>query len=730
MTFRAAKTPLTALALLLGQQVAWAADDVQQSPAAEQQADAPDQDIIVTARLRSESLSKVPDSITAFSSTMIAERGLTGLSEYLALMPNTKIVQEQDLGTSEVYIRGVGSNKGQAPSVAFVLDGVVLPDSDAFTVDLSDAEQVEILKGPQGALYGKGALAGAVVVRTRKPTDQFEGEIKLGAGSFDTYSIYGRVGGPIAGSGLLGQITMKYSDTDGPYKNAYNGKPLWNDKSFKLAGRLIADLGGTITAEIAGTYVRQRAGNPPYTAINLLNGSGREITSAQAKLPIAHDGIDKGGRDVYIASLIINADLGFGTLTSTTAYDKTEISFLQDLDFLALNVAEVNPNARSTRSFSQELRLTSNDEGPFTYVLTGYYQDTRRNTLIGADLDLCFLGVFPCPTPPGVESGMLISLPIQDTRRHTKSWAVAAQGNLAITSNLDLTLALRYDRDTPVELDVLHGNIRRKATFDDWQPKASLSYRPTDNLTLYTTYAHGYKSGAFNNVAAGNPIFKEVVSPEKTDNIEAGIKGRVPEAGLTFTAAAFHTNYKNSQQFQVDLSSGGNQIINVAKTKIWGLEADVTFRPVRSWVINGSVGYTKSNIRDFNGTGAFIGQSLPYQPRYSFNLGTEYRIEAGDWKIVPRIDYSRQGKTSFQDFQNPNPNEFLYQKNSENVDARISLTRDNISFAFYGKNIFNTRYAVSAYSRYISSLIFVPLNRDFILPSARRSFGIEARATF
>lgn len=707
--------------LLAGAQPAWAQSSAN---------DASDGDIIVTARLRSESLNTVPDSITAFSATTIAERGLTDISDYLALMPNTKIVQEQDLGTSEVYIRGVGSNKGQSPAVAFVLDGVIMPDSDAFTVDLSDAEQVEILKGPQGALYGKGALAGAVVVRTHKPTDRFEVEAKLRAGSFETYSLYGRVGGPIAGENLLGQITVKYSDTDGPYKNAFNGKPLWADESFKLAGRLIAKLGSDVTAEAAGTYFRQRAGGPPYTAIDLLTGSGRKITSKQAKLPISHDGIDSGRRDVYIGSLLVNADLGAGTLTSISAYDKIDISFLQDLDFLALNVAQVKPNARYTKSFSQELRFVSNDDGPFTYVLTAYYQDTKRRVTIGADLDLCFLGVIPCETPPTVESGLIISLPIQETRRHTKSWAGAAQGNIELADGLDLTLALRYDRDRSAETDVLHGNIRRQATFDDWQPKASLSYRPSSNLTTYVTYSHGYKAGAFNNVAASNPIFKEVVSPEKTDNIEIGFKGRVPELGMTFSTAAFYTDYRNSQQFQVDLSSGGNLIINVGKARIHGFEADVAFRPIRNWYVNGSFGYTKSEIRDFNGTAAFVGQSLPYQPRYSFNLGTEYRIEAGDWKVVPRIDYSRQGKTSFQDFQNPNPENFLYQNKSENVDARLTVSKDNMSFALYGKNIFDSRYAVSAYSRYISLLIFGPLNRDFILPSARRSIGGEFRLTF
>src|SRR5262249_6999846 len=127
------------------------------------------QEVVVTARLRSESLMKVPDTIKVFSPAEIADRQLVQLDDFIHLPPNAKIIREQDIATSELYIRGVGSNKGQASAIAYVVDGVILPSQDAYTMDLSDAEQVEILKGPQGALYGKGALAGVVNIKTRTP---------------------------------------------------------------------------------------------------------------------------------------------------------------------------------------------------------------------------------------------------------------------------------------------------------------------------------------------------------------------------------------------------------------------------------------------------------------------------------------------------------------------------------------------------------------------------------
>src|SRR5690348_1740348 len=135
------------------------------------------EEIVVTARKRAENLQTVPDSVTAFSTAEITERRLTQINDFLALTPNVHIVNDQDPATNIISIRGIGSNRNEAAAVAFAVDGVILPDSDAFTTDLSDAQQVEVLKGPQGALYGKGAIAGAINITTFRPGPTFDSEI-------------------------------------------------------------------------------------------------------------------------------------------------------------------------------------------------------------------------------------------------------------------------------------------------------------------------------------------------------------------------------------------------------------------------------------------------------------------------------------------------------------------------------------------------------------------------
>src|SRR5262249_26345824 len=152
------------------------------------------------------SLMKVPDTIKVFSPAEIADRQLVQLDDFIHLTPNAKIIREQDIATSELYIRGVGSNKGQASAIAYVVDGVILPSQDAYTMDLSDAEQVEILKGPQGALYGKGALAGVVNIKTRTPTNELQYDGKIDVGSKNTHGLFSALSGPIAGDSLLGSL--------------------------------------------------------------------------------------------------------------------------------------------------------------------------------------------------------------------------------------------------------------------------------------------------------------------------------------------------------------------------------------------------------------------------------------------------------------------------------------------------------------------------------------------
>jgi iron complex outermembrane receptor protein len=614
--------------------------------------------------------------------------------------------------------------------VAFVLDGVILPDGDAYTMDLSDADQVEILKGPQGALYGKGAIAGVINVKTRDPSNQFTSTAKVDFGSYNTANEYIWAGGPLVDDALLGSVTLKHASTDGPYTNRYDGSGLERDDSWRVAAKLSAKPNDVLSLQLAGSYYDQHAGNPAYNGVNVLGTDGTKITSSEAAAPIFHNSPDDSQRKVYTAAFTGSADLSEGTLRSVTAYDRIQFHFVQDVDFTALNVA-TSDQPRDSNGVSEELRFISRDDRSLRYVLSAYYGHTRKVLAADAGLDLCYLGAAPCPTPPGTPTGALITLPLQSTDTRTNEYAAAAQASYDITSQVELTLALRHDTDEVENHDVLNGVIQR-TSFSDWEPKASLAFKPNDRAMGYLTYSHGYKPGLFNVPQPAGSPFPVRVKQEGTDNIELGTKYTTPNHKLALTAATFYTIYRDAQEFHLDVQSGGNQAINVNKAQIWGFEADALARPLAGLDLNASFGYTKSDIRDFNGTANYVGQSLPYQPLYSLALGAQYTVPvAAGTNLSGRVDFNRHGKMSFQDFQNPDVHQFLYQASDQTVDLRATLTHGSWALSAYGKNVFNSRYVYSAYSRYISALIFAgPLNEDVLLPAPGATFGAEIRWSF
>ena len=691
------------------------------------------QEVLVTARRREENVMHVPDTVSVYTSEQIDNLRLNEISAFMELTPNVKIAEEQDAATNEIYIRGIGSNRNEASAVAFVVDGVVLPDPDAFTTDLSDADHVEILKGPQGALYGKGALAGAIVVNTRQPTNQLEADTKVSYGSGSTYDVFGAVGGPVVDNTVLARATVKYQHSDGNYTNVFNGKPIFPDNFVKPTLTLVIKPTERLTLDVHGDYYKQDAGNPPYTLANLIgppgNGTHGVINSAIANTPIDHNAPDQSWRTIYDGSLTANYDTGAGTLTSTTAYDKIDFYMSQDLDFTPVQLA-LAQQTRTTRGTSQELRFTSPGDQRLRYIVGAYYQYTKRYLDTHAQVDLCLLGLAGnCSQLPLQPSGILLPLHLAQNFNYDHQYAGFGQLNFDLTDKIELTAALRYDQDNRSQSDDLLVRID-DAMFHAWQPKASVSYKFTPDTMAYVTYAQGYKSGIFNtaNTVIGNiPL---VVKPERTDGFEVGTKDSLFGRRLLLSAAAFYTKYQNAQEYHLDIQSGGQATVNVSRSRIFGFEMEAAARPMRGFDLNAAFGYTKSRIEDFNGTSAYVGQPLPSTPQYTFNLGPQYTYALQkDTNVSARVDFAQYGRTVYQDFQNPNTNQVLTQVAYHTVNAQVALGHENWTLTVFGKNVFNEHYVNSAYSRYISELIFA-VTGDLVQPAVGATYGVELRARF
>lgn len=678
------------------------------------------EEVIVTARKREENLQEVPDSITAFTEVQIDEHRMEVIDDAINYTPNAYIVNDQDAATNIVTIRGIGTNRNLAASVAYVVDGVILPDSDAFTADLSDVERIEVLKGPQGALYGRNAIGGVISLTTRRPGEEVESQFKAGYGNGDTVDLFGAIGGPIGSEGLFGRLTVKYHNTDGLIDNQYNGQSLDYDETTKVTGRLIWEANENLTLDLRASWFDQDGGAAWFSTTDVLGTTGGELTEEMAHILPNQNDTSLSQREISDISLVVDWSTGAGTFSSITAYDKIDFFFKQDLDYNPFTLANDTRQQRNTQGVSQEFRFTSSDDRRLRYIAGAYYQNTNRDLDTSTNLDFCFLIPLPgCPTPPGQESGILTFLPLNTLQGDFDQWAVFGQAAYDITEQLELTVALRYDRDERTQHDLLSGRTD-SATFDDWQPKISLAWQSRDNLMLYGTYAEGYKSGAFNPPPPDGALFPLVVEQEGSDQYELGMKSTWLDNRVLLNAAVFYTDYSDVQIFQLDLSTGGQVAINANEAEIKGGELEFVALPAEGWELSASYGYNNAEFTDFNDTGLFDGNKLPNAPESTLNLGVRYaHALAGNRSLVTRLDYRRNGKIYYAE------DNLIYQPAFDTVDALLSLEGTQWTVSLWGKNIFDERYVTSAFSRLTSPLIFGTLGIDIIQINEGARYGID-----
>lgn len=651
------------------------------------------EEITVTARSRSENVQKVPDAITALSATAIENRGIKAIADVIVTIPNLSIAEGQNPGTVTMSVRGVSQvRNGEAP-VAIVIDGVQLSSPNQITQELYDVERIEVLKGPQGALYGRNAIAGAINIVTKKPTNEFEGSVTGEYANGNDIKLRATASGPIVPDLLLFRASLGYQHFDGVLTNEFLDRKVDFRKEVNGRARLLYTPTDRLTVDLRGAYSDLRSGLSYYVALpdGMANNSS---------IPIQADRLGKGYRKLGDVSLKIDYELGGGKLTSITAYSKVHEFLYEDLDWTPVSILELSQDLR-VRSISQELRYTSDSSKRLRYIAGAYFLGTHRD--LDTQLYINF-GAGPAPIAPTQE------------RNKNRAWAGFGQLAFDVTPELELTAALRYDNDHRRQFDPGTG-VARSKDFNAWQPKFSARYTFSDALLLYATYAKGFRSGGFNApTAAFPPIFKA----EGTTNYEAGFKSTLLDRRVQINGAAFMTDFKNQQVFLLDGFSGAQGVVNIDKVRIKGAEMDLTARPLPGVDFNAGIGFIDTDIRNFDGTALYIGNRTPYVYRWSFNVGAQYSHRlADDWTLRGRIDYSRK---SGEYFHVDNADQ---QTRVELVDARLTLEHGPIQLTAFAKNLFNEKYSVEFFARE-----FIGTAADIRWPNEPRRYGLQAKYSF
>ena len=629
-------------------------------PDAEQQAAPDGLDIVVTARKRDERLTDVPETISAFSEEALQRAGINNIDRLGQSVPNVVLNRRGD-NEPNVVIRGVGSF-GNVQGVGFYVDDVQnFTDQASRLVDL---ERVEVLKGPQGTLYGGSSIGGAVKYVTRRPSDRFESRASVEVGEQSIINLNGSLNVPISET-FHARISGYVDSNNGFLRNGVTG--VNNDRSrehgVRAAFRFAPDDATDINLSVR------------YSRLN--NGGNDYYLTPDTRTYRRRSDLDQdifNRRQVFGAILGVEQELGDVSLTSLTSYTERRNRILFDLDYSSLDglyVAQREPVR--TKVFTQELRLQSDNADEFNWLVGGYYARVRdRSLVIRAD------AVF------GVDFGGPFTL--EDFSNSTsREDTYAAFATLTYDSGpFEASLGARLNHNDFFGFNrvIDQGEHVRDTVV---LPKLTLSYKADPAVMLYFNASQGYEPGRFT-LFSETPLLP--YKPEKATNFEVGAKGQTADGSLSYEIAAFYIRSKDRQleTLVVDGSGVPNEAIgNVGDARTLGIEGGFTVRASRSLSVSTNAGYMDA---DFT-TGLFDGFRVPYAPRFSGGASVDYNADlSSEVALSLRADISHKSGF-FWDTTNE-----LRQEAYDVVGGRVAIGAkdDRWELAVRVENIFEEKY--------------------------------------
>jgi iron complex outermembrane receptor protein len=676
------------------------------------------EEVVVTARRRAESFHDAPVTITAFGEQDIQNAGIERPRDFIALTPNVTLVETQNQGNAFVTIRGISQARNSEPSVAVLVDGVLMSNPAQFNQELFDVQQIEVLKGAQGAVYGRNAIGGAIVITTKQPTDEFEGRARLGYDSGPGMKAQLSGSGPIGSSDTLKyHAAFSYFDTDGYIDNPYLGEKADPFKDVSGRARLIWQPNDKLKTD-ARVYVSHLDTQALYFNI---------VTDVNdTHLPVRVNNAGENGRDLSQLAFKLDYDTDRGTLTAITSVDSTEEILTGDaFDFLPItesffynlftqlfgpgNGFDLNQSQfLDVDSVSQEVRFTSNQRGKLSWIAGAYAISTDRFISTGNMIDTGN-GVFPVFHTPSTNPLNPQFSFLADSQDNF-AYAVFGDLNIDLTEQLQLELAVRYDNDhrknttlTPTQFlpnvpgfpQGFTGQVRDH-TWEETQPKVTLRYQPSDAVTLYGGYSKGFRSGGFNQTGVGAVAFannirgvNDLFDAEVAETWEFGVKAELLDNRLSTNFSLFDTDAEGSYFFVFLAANSTQNLGNLDKVNYQGFEFDLTTALTDYLNLNFGYGYTDSEIRASQDP-TQIGNQAPLVSKNTTNAGIQYQRPFGDagLKLFVRADYERIGDTWWE------PDNVTVRKPVNLLDLRLGImgNANGWSVTAWERNVNDVKY--------------------------------------
>ena len=630
------------------------------------------EEVVVTARRREERLQDAPVAVTAFSAEALADRGVESVAEISKFTPNLRFDGAAQLSggnyNATVFIRGVGQNDFAIfsdPGVGIYVDGVYFARSIGGMLDAFDVGRIEVLRGPQGTLFGKNTIGGAVVITSQAPGPELAGRLEGTVGSFNRRDLKGYLDLPIT-ENLFARISGGSLNRDGYAHRLSDGQDLGDRNADAARLQLRWDASDDLRFDLSADYTRAREHSAPQTLIAVANRPGftgapfmtNFNTFVAPTLGIVApngartlnpsfitgdpyttwgSGPNVNDLDLWGVSGTVNWDLGKVQAKSITAYRHLKAQFARDGDNSPFTFRHTR-NWDKQRQFSHEFQFNGEGfDGRLTWVAGLYYFNEHGSDRGYAHLAL---GLGAPATPPPVSPSANVYTVVDAT-----TYAAFAQGSFSLTDNLSLTLGGRSNKDEKsYYLDhrrIADGFIVANTTVSDsWSaftPKVGMEFKASPDVLLYVSAGKGFKSGGFNARPLTDITEVTPYQPETIRTYELGAKTAWFDRRLVLNAAACFSQYDD---IQVTVNqTPRNFVANAAAGEIKGFEVEVVARPAPGWDLNLAVGHTKTKYTEV-GLGLGPTQILPINLKTRFVKSPEWTASAG---VQRRIDLGQAG---------------------------------------------------------------------------------------
>ncbi len=716
-----------ASSLALATMLAAAPVHAQDTPAAATAEGEDDGIIVVTARKRDETLSDVPIAVTAITGDTLVSRGFNSVREAAVLSPGLNI-NSDGTGRAFVSIRGVGVTLVQSvqPGVGLFIDGIYQPNTAYLNNPLNDVERIEVLRGPQGTLYGKNTMGGAINVITRQPGNDFEARANASyAGPDNSWMVAGSVSGPIVTDKVALRVAAAHRQQDGFLTNTVIGgdaNPL-NTDSLNATLRVTPSDGFALT--IKGYYDSVDGVNVPYSRVSGPTDYRRDVQfNTLNEVRFKYRGVNARAE----------ADLGGGSRLSVIgAYDMRN-GFTPDGegDFGPANT--VRTIARdSLRTLTLESRLDSEWSDQFSTLFGVFYSNEMVRARGQDTINL----VHPLLGPVNI---------VRRTTAKNVGDTYAAFGTVFWKPNLDweVSAGLRYDHENRVA----NGSVISTTTTvlgaatagglvptariksDEWQPKLSITRKWTPDFMTYVSVGRGYRGGGFNAPTAPTRTYKG----DSAWTYEAGAKYAAP--GMSLSATAFYSDYQDYIGLNsIAPAAGGGLVtvdLNTGDVESYGIELEAMVRPVQNWTLRSGLTWMHARITDdsayFNTTGRRLSSDrLTFQPDWTASFSSDYLIETGgDSDLTLSAGLVGKGKRLAATLNQTTP---TLLDSYWLTNASIAYRTGPVEIAVFANNIFNTEYFESYIEKTTLALAGLPAS-DLGITGDRRRYGVRASLKF